>query len=338
MLKYQKILKAFLLITVVSGTALEVVASGVDAVSYEPVVDAERLAHFTRDSRVRGSYYKHQAASVEIQDRIHEAKQYWFGANSDVLPYRLAEAKKKFGKIERQRVLANSYVGKDGEKASKLAEFKAEKSSLDESLKMLEHPDDIAATRRRLDVLVESIEALQQNFAVFTNAVRKANEEVERLTREQSSEAQSQRDKFVHMIYNKFRTVYNLCDVPLETNSAGFLDRLAERYRGLPLEVWERGTIISPLDYMAPLLHAMGIGPELIVGLDSAKPGKFHPQAFIYKLMIALEVPDPRFTSRDLPTAYYKKTPAGNYELNPLEPRGFLESYGAMLDYLGYTF
>ena len=62
-----------------------------------------------------------------------------------------------------------------------------------------------------------------------------------------------------------------------------------------------------------------------------------HPQFLLYKLMTALEVPDPRFAIEDLPIPYYKKTPTG-YAKQITPPTSFLDAYGSMLDHLAYIF
>ena len=113
MKKYQKILKAVLLITVVSGTAFEVSASGGDAVPYYPSVDPSRAELFNAPVRSRGSYQKHQAESIKVQAWVREAEEWWSGANSGgdeaARAVRLKEARDNLDKCQKRHDLAKAY-------------------------------------------------------------------------------------------------------------------------------------------------------------------------------------------------------------------------------------
>ncbi|MBY0462366.1 MAG: hypothetical protein K2Q34_04210 [Alphaproteobacteria bacterium] len=346
MLKYQKILKSILLMTVVSGAVSGAFASGRDAVPFEPIVDEERLGLFTK-SKVRGTYLKHQAATSEVQARIHEAKQYWFGVNGEALEYKLKEAARNLAEYNKRLESAKQH-----QKSKMTAEDKSARAT-ELSTRNLELEQTIKALRgipKRADALEKElseseielannkveIASLNTAFEDLFPLIQSATEELERLQKEKSVEAQLERDKLLMLLYAKFRTIYHL---PVETTSPEFLDRLCKRYPTSNLHLCESGTIISPLDHIVRLLHGIGVDRDLITDL-SAPPssGRFHPQSFIYKLMMAIEVPDPRFVTEDLPVPYYRRTTAGEYIEETAPPTQFLDAYAFMADYLARAF
>lgn len=346
MFKYQKMLRAVLLMTVVSGAVSGAFASGCDAVPYEPVVDEDRLGLFTR-TKVRGTYLKHQAAATEMQARVHEAKQYWFGVNGEALEYRLAEAARNLADYHKRFESAKQHQKSKltaEDKSARVTELSTRNLALEQTIKALR------AIPKRADYLEKQLSESEIELAdnkaeiatlgtVFEDLfplIQSATDEFERLQRQKSPEATDNRIYFMKLIYTKFRTVYNL---EVETTTPRFLAGLEERYPGSNLHLCEGGTIISPLDDIVRLLHGIGIGSELITDCSAApSSGSFHPQSFVYKLIMALEVPDPRFVTEDLPIPYYRRTTAGEYVEETVPPTGFLEAYAFMADYMARAF
>lgn len=353
MVKYRKMLKAILLVTVVSGFVPEAFGSGATA-SYYPSVDPSRADLFSGSFKSRGSYQKHQSKSIEVQAWVREAEEWWTGASrggdDDTRAglLRLAEARERLVKCQEKLEQSRVYEAMpEGDRSDRIAFLVRANEKLQsdligihaESMSEAAMQAEIAKMRADLARNENEMNILLERPYKFIAAVEAAQREVAAIEADNKEGANAFKRTFMKRLYTKFKTVYDLRPErggkPLNTTSSVFLEQLDGKYEGLSIH--EQGAIISPLKDMVALLHEVGVDPVVIRGLTGEEVDMLHPQFLLYKLMAALEVPDPRFSAEDLPVPYYKKTPAGYIE-QTVVPTGFLDAYGSMLDHIAHIF
>ena len=103
-----------------------------------------------------------------------------------------------------------------------------------------------------------------------------------------AAENPTYRGHLINLIYLKFKTVYNLgrgfVGKPLETSDRSFIEKVESKYEGLSGRA--QGTIISPFKDMVELLHQIGIGPDLIAGLDDEVEGSLNSEFFFLQIFL----------------------------------------------------
>jgi|GEM_PF-6762221 len=363
MRKHRSFFKAFLLLTTIS-TAVPNISYGAEMMQTENFYERGRRL-LGSSVTLSGSYLKHQATSIGLQERTRQAESRWRGAiegeDAEERHQRIAEAEEKVAKyadlVEQVRLLRERMP--KPQRAARVQELQEHIGALDESLQDLESggrgsekrqieirktKGDLSKSRRELDLLQKA--EVKQN--VYMNKYEEAQEELDLLQQEEQNGSMAFQEDFLALLYAKLKTINPVQNgkKKLATTNAAFLASLDEKYplgEGYATErsYYESGTIVSPYKDMVELLHEIGVGPDLIKGLargqEDGGPEVLDLPNLLIRLLAAIEVPNPRFEATDLPNPYYSRV-GGQYSKKTAPIEKLLEAYAAMTDHIARVF
>ena len=328
-----------------------------------PPTDEGRVLVLAAPVTYRSSYAKHQAQSIEMQERLADSYRRWqivkkSGGGVD-LRVELEQARADLVKAQTNEARAREIDAMDP--IARQAELRRKDEQLRRSQERVAkatdegigEPDDIVGLIADTQKIQEEVELLRSDLLDFMRVRHQIQQRVRYL--EIAAAAGAERlddalfDQFKKLATLKVKTIYTLTHQvggrPLETTveerAGDYLVELLAKYGAPNLVEMDRGSIVGQFKEMIGLLHEMGVDYRLANGIipshrDIAEV--LNAQIIILQLLKALEVPSVSFVTTDLPLPHYARDLSGVYQKNTEPPRSFLEAYANMADYLAYVF